>query len=446
MVLILGQAAGTEAGALVNETSCRRFETVPLPCILPAGSDSVSACPAAPKADDRHVFFGVSVPILGDEIVVPVQGLVPAVHSHATAFEGLLGEAPPKHVPGADGSVVRFLFTTAGIYFLAVVLRNVRARSEPNAAGIVRSPGMQQLFAPLRCITAAKLGTVLGTYALALGCGVGAVAASRLETSAAFGLNAIAVAPSLIAALFLLGLAIILFAAVRLLVKRARETGDRQAPARGRITRLLIEALTILGVGLGTLIVPLLSVLTAGGELSVFTVPLVAILGSAAVGAGTIRTLIGLELTGRISIKHCSVEHLTKSGSQWEGKRLEKLLQTLPVNVAERLHGSGIHLFVLGGIYVGIFVLSFVISDWSRLPASHIFSVSLSAVFLYWLVFREKVEDDLRLGPSLHTRKKITTLPLRPPGSDTAQVSAPPAPCTDQSQPKPSIILKETGR
>ncbi|NNU14770.1 CHASE2 domain-containing protein [Parvularcula sp. ZS-1/3] len=422
--LLYGMIPNTEAGNRVRETTCRRFETVSLACVMDG------SCRSPGQLTDRHLFFGTSLNVLGDQFTVPVRGVVPGVDIHATSFDGLLRKISPKSVPGKDGSNLRFFGAILLTFVLSYLLRKLRRRAQGDEPrGLDPIPAFAWLFSSIPVITACKLGIVLATFTGALGVGVGFSALASLPSSIEY-IDVARILPELLAAAFLLILTFLLAAAAQRLHSEAKPISTPALTRRGmepsRILRILVQA-SVLTSLIAMLLVPLFAGSENLGQ-NPFGAPIYSVGVSLTLGALAILFLIGQELWGNISIRKRELSWVTQ-GEPKDADRFFDFLDEVRMNIAERLHYNGVHLFALAALIALTFTIAKLVADWRGLPPSNMFGFFFCIVAVYWITFRERVQPDFRLGSSA-LRRQNTPAPVNDPG--TAQLPN-------------SIPLKETG-
>lgn len=428
--LLYGMIPNTEVGNRVRETTCRRFETVSLACVMDG------SCKPTGLFTDRHLLLGTSLNVLGDQFTVPVRGVVPGVDIHATAFEGLLREAGPKSVPGKDGSTIRFFSAIGLTFILSYALRKLRRRATgDDQRDLDPLPAFAWLLSAIPVITACKLGIVLATFTGALSVGVGFSAFASLEGPLPLdqsfdGIGLVRILPETLAAGFLLILTSFFAAAVQRLHREAIPISPPSLTRRGmepsRVVRILLQAVVLL-LMIGFLLVPLFGG-TGNLKGNPFGAPIYAVGGTFALGGLAILFLIAEELSGRTSIRKRELSWI-RYGEPRDPDRFTDFLDEVRLNIAERLHFNGVHLFALGTLVTFTFVIAKLVADWHRLPPSNMFAFFFCIVAVYWITFRERVQPDFRLGASA-LRRQSTYPPDNDPGTPSSSNA---------------ITLKETG-
>lgn len=194
-VLLFGQVKGTSIGRHVTETRCFRFETVDFDDVLTAHAGS-----ELEPFEGRFVFFGVDVKVLGDIVDAPVQGRIPAVHTHATAFENLLRPGHPRRHWSLSSSAWLLTLEVTILFIAYIVFRSLRnaidtpdclvsGAHEPNIVSYLRRVNGDDLsqpsgwwykalkpaaalYASCSHLLAGRTALVLGAVAITLGAGV----------------------------------------------------------------------------------------------------------------------------------------------------------------------------------------------------------------------------------------------------------------------------------
>ena len=99
----------------------------------------------------KYVFLGASFEVAKDEIVAPVLGRIPAVHSHAMAFDNLLHKRPPNIYPERSTSldwymtILRFLLVFVGVLGINALRDQIDDSRGKRESGVAnRQEGLDQ--------------------------------------------------------------------------------------------------------------------------------------------------------------------------------------------------------------------------------------------------------------------------------------------------------------
>ena len=174
-MLLFGQAYGASFGNAINYQPCPYHAVLPFGCSIQDASDGEGGEGAFARDDcgqlsleNKFVFMGVNVPLLRDTVTVPVQGSLPAVHAHSTAFDNYLRRN--NLFATSDWDEVVILGMEFLLNFLALLIfLQIRDGEERRIASGASVSERSFLLRPLSTISAAQTGMLLGLYLLALG-------------------------------------------------------------------------------------------------------------------------------------------------------------------------------------------------------------------------------------------------------------------------------------